>query len=267
MTQEKGERDYYARTYDAWVEDWPGEIDFYRDLAAQVKAEAGAVLEVACGTGRVAIHLLRDGVRLVGFDLSPSMLEVAQHKSAGLPNARWVEADMRSFELGEIFELVIVPGHAFHNLTTAQDQIDCLACIKRHLAPSGRLVLHLDHQNMGWLGDLCRDRGGEFEAAEEYWHPVTGNWVRTRRAWWYEPSTQTAISQTRWEEIDLGGRTVDRRESERHRMHCFFRFEVEHLLARTGFVVEALYGDFLGNELQDDSPEMVWVVSNQSACC
>jgi len=260
MSQDKPERDYYAQTYDAAVEDWPGEIEFYRKLAAQAKG--GAVLEVACGTGRVALQLLRDDVPLVGIDLSPEMLDVARTKSAAFPNARWVEADMRAFDLGETFELVIIPGHAFHNLTTPQDQIACLSCIKRHLAPAGIFVLHLDHQDVKWLGDLRRDRGGVFEAAEEYWHPLTGNWVRTRRAWWYEPSTQTAISQTKWEEIDLGGQTVDRRTMGPYRLHCFFRFEVEHLLARTGFAVEALYGDFLRGELSDDSSEMVWLAKH-----
>jgi SAM-dependent methyltransferase len=265
MSQDKGERNYYAQTYDASVPDWPGEIDFYRDLAAQAKSKGGAVLEVACGTGRVAMHLLRDGVRLVGLDLSPDMLDVVRQKSAAFPNARWVEADMRSFDLGETFELVIIPGHAFHNLTTAQDQMASLECIKRHLTLSGRLVLHLDHQHMGWLGDLCGAKGGVFEAAEQFEHPQTGRQVRTLRAWSYERSTQTAIAQTKWEELGPDGQVVDRRDTGPYRLHCYFRFEVQHLLARTGFAVEALYGDFWGNELRDDSSEMVWVASNQPA--
>ena len=51
----------------------------------------------------------------------------------------------------------------------------------------------------------------------------------------------------------------ERRESVTKRLHCVFRFEMEHLLARTGFELEALYGDFSQQELQDTSPEMIWV--------
>jgi hypothetical protein len=120
-------------------------------------------------------------------------------------------------------------------------------------------VLHLDHQDVGWLADLMRGTGGVFEPGEEFQHPQTGQRVVASRAWWYEPSTQTAIAQTVWEEFDADGRVVGRRQSEPRRLHCMFRFEVEHLLARTGFKVEAVYGDFFKQTLRDDSSEMIWV--------
>jgi len=60
-------REFYAETYDTVVPDWPGEIDFYRELAAETDSEGQAVLEVACGTGRVAIRLAQDGMG-ISFD-------------------------------------------------------------------------------------------------------------------------------------------------------------------------------------------------------
>ncbi len=152
-------REFYAQTYDASVSDWPGEIDFYQELAAEANADGQSVLEVACGTGRVAMRLARDGVEVVGLDLSSAMLDVAREKSAGMSNMRWVQGDMRSLELGEAFGLVIIPGQAFHNMLTVADQIACLKSIRRHLVPGGVLVVHLDHQDVSWLGDLRRDKG------------------------------------------------------------------------------------------------------------
>ena len=149
-------REFYAQTYDVSVSDWSGEIDFYRELAAEANSNGRAVLEVACGTGRVAMRLARDGVEVVGLDYSSTMLDVAREKSAGMSNIRWVQGDMRSFELGEAFGLVIIPGQAFHNMLTVADQIACLKSIRRHLVPGGVLVVHLDHQNVSWLGDLRR---------------------------------------------------------------------------------------------------------------
>jgi len=258
-------REFYAQTYDASVPDWPGEIDFYREMVAELKPGGGAVLEIACGTGRVAIRLARDGVEVVGLDLSPPMLDVAREKSAGMSNIRWVQGDMRSFELGEAFGLVIIPGHAFQNILTPEDQVACLACIKRHLNPGGTLVVHLDHQNVSWLGDLIRDKGGVYETAEQVSHPQTGRQIRTLRAWSYEPSTQTAIVQTVWEAIDADGEVADRWDSGPIRLHCVFRFEMAHLLALTGFEVEAVYGDFFHGALTDESQDMVWVAKNGPA--
>jgi len=51
-------------TYDESVPDWPGEIDFYRELAAKLKSIGGNVLEVACGTAHMAIHLAQECVGL-----------------------------------------------------------------------------------------------------------------------------------------------------------------------------------------------------------
>lgn len=157
MSQSSDERNakFYAQTYDASVPDWPGEIDFYQEMAVEAKRSGGAVLEIACGTGRVAIRLAREGVNVVGLDLSPQMLAVAREKSVRLENMRWVQGDMRSFEMGETFGLAIIPGHAFQNLNTPHDQVACLECIGRHLRPGGFLVVHLDHQDLSWLA-ACR---------------------------------------------------------------------------------------------------------------
>jgi ubiquinone/menaquinone biosynthesis C-methylase UbiE len=255
-------REFYAETFDAVVPDWPGEIDFYRELAAKTGSKGQAVLEMACGTGRVATRLAQDGIDVVGLDLSPAMLSVAREKSVGTSNVRWVLGDMRSFELDEIFGLALIPGHSFQNILTARDQVATLESIKRHLVPGGTLVVHLDHLSVSWLGELTGDQAGVFEKAGSFSHPKTGQQIRTSQAWSYEPATQTAISQKVWEAIDANGEIVDRWESGPLRFHCVFRFEMEHLLERTGFVIRSVYGDFFRRNLQNDSSEMVWVVQN-----
>jgi SAM-dependent methyltransferase len=172
------------------------ESDFYKEYASEATSGGLPVLELTCGTGRVALKLARAGHEVVGPDRAPAMPEAAHLKSDGLKNARWIEDDMRSFNLGQVFGFIIIPGHSFQNLLTAADQITCLRSIKRHLAPAGRLVMHLDHQDVDWLGALMGAAGGVFEPAEEFAHPKTGGQVKTSRAWWYERSAQTAIVQT-----------------------------------------------------------------------
>lgn len=249
----------YAETHDAAVPDWPGEIAFYLQAASWAASRGEAVLELACGTGRVALRLARAGADVVGLDVSSDMLAVARQKTEPSDRVSWVEADMRDFDLERTFGLVLVAGRAFHNLLTPADQVACLACVRSHLAPGGLLVLHLDHQDVGWLGDLTRARDGVLDEQETFQRPKTGRLVRALRAWTYERSTQTATCRTRWEELDENGDVMEARESDPVSLHCIFRFEVEHLLARVGLDARAVYGDFASRPLDDDSPEMIWV--------
>ncbi len=251
--------EFYAQTYDASVPDWPGEIDLYRELATEAKCKGQALLELACGTGRVAIRLAQDGIETVGLDLSPKMLEVARGKSKDIPNLRWVEANMCSFDLGRTFGLILIPGHAFQNLNTPEEQFACMQSIHRHLDGDGRLVVHLDHQDFSWLGDLVKDKDHVFEEAEKFKDARTGLQIHTRRAWAYEPATQSALCTTTWEAINDNGQVVERWETEPIRLHCVFRFEMEHLLGRAGFSVDEVYGDFFRHPLEDHSPNMIWV--------
>jgi SAM-dependent methyltransferase len=254
--------EFYAQTYDESVPDWPGEMDFYGGLAAGVRAKGRGLLEVACGTGRVALRLAQDGTHTVGLDLSAKMLAVAREKSQGIPNIRLVQADMCDFDLGETFGLVIIPGHSFMNLNTPQEQVDCMQCIYRHLVPGGRLVVHLDHQsieNFTWLGSIVGEKGGVFEPDGQFLHAKTGRQIRAFQAWAYEPATQTAISTRAWEALGDDGQVIERWQKVSDRIHCIYPFEMQHLLARAGFCVENVYGDFYGNPLEDKSQSMVWV--------
>jgi ubiquinone/menaquinone biosynthesis C-methylase UbiE len=248
-----------AELYDVSVPDWDGEIDFYREFARHAKARGQSVLEVACGTGRVTLRLAQDGVNIVGADIDEEMLQVARQKSEGVPNVGWERGDMRSLDLGQRFGLIIVPGHSFQFMCTPQDQVQALETFKRHLTPDGTLIIHLDHQSVDWLGDLLRDLGGQFEPSGDVKHPRTGHTIRKALAWTYERSTQTATVFVRWEELDPSGSVLHTWEREPMALHCVFRFEMEHLLARAGFDSRTVYGDFLKNPLDESSSEMIWV--------
>jgi hypothetical protein len=166
---------------------------------------------------------------------------------------------MQDFELNEKFDLVLIPGHSFQFMLTASDQVACLDCIKRHINPGGRLVIHVNHDDIGWLGELAQGKGTGFNLAGEYPQCSNGGSIRQWNSWNYEPGTQTASAVTAWEFVGKDGVVQERKESIKKHLHCVFRFEMEHLLARTDFKMEALYGDFFRQEFQDDSPDMIWV--------
>jgi ubiquinone/menaquinone biosynthesis C-methylase UbiE len=249
-----------AELYDLTVPDWDGELDFYRDLSHNAGQRGLPVLEVASGTGRVAIRLAEQGIHVTGIDLSPEMLAIAMGKST---RVRWIQADMRSFDLGESFGLIIVPAHSFQFMLTPDDQVQALETFHRHLEPDGVLVIHLDHQSVDWLGDLLGELAGKFEGAGEVIHPRSGRLIRRAYAWTYEPSTQTATIVSRWEQVGEDGSILQTWTRQPMLLHCVFRFEMEHLAARTGFEVQALYGDFFKGELTDQSTEMIWVLQKR----
>lgn len=255
-------QELYAQLYNVAVPDWPGEIEFYRELVRTTKPASGNVLEIACGTGRVTLQLAKTEVEITGLDLSPELLNIAREKGAGIQNVYWELGDMREFDLGQKFGLVIIPGHSFQFMLTPDDQVLCLSCIRRHLGPGGVLVVHLDHQDVNWLGSLPRQATGIYSEWRELKHPLTGHTIRTANEWTFAPSTQTAIVTTVWEEIGMDGTLTQRWQREPMPLHCLFRFEMEHLLKRTGYAIEAVYGDFFKNELTDDSEQMIWIARN-----
>lgn len=252
-----------ALFYDQNVQDWPGELDFYLDFARPVLANRGKILEIACGTGRVTIPLAQAGAQITGLELSPGMLTVARQKSLGLEQVRWVEASMRAFDLGETFDLILIPGHSFQFMLTPEAQLECLETLKRHLAPHGTLIIHLDHQDFAWLAEVGGSQAGVFQPGSVVTDPVTGKRYRSFASWSYEPVTQTATANKYYEKLGPGGQVLSRLERGPLQLHCLFRTEMEHLLARAGFTVQALYGDFARQPLHKSSSEMLWVVTEK----
>ena len=225
-----------------------------------VAPDEGATLELACGTGRVLLPLARAGHEMVGLDLSAQMLARCRAALAAEPaevrgRVRLVQADMTSFALERRFTLITSPFRGFQHVTSVERQLACLARCYAHLEPGGRLVLDLFNPDPA----LLYEHGGSDgeETAETV--PWTGG--RTIR-WWghvveYRRAHQVNQCEMTYEIAEHDGAT--RRVVERFPMRYLFRHELEHLLARSGFVKEALYGDYDRSPYGDDSPEMIAV--------
>src|SRR6185503_10941179 len=91
-----------------------GDVEFY---LAQARKMGGPVLDLACGTGRVAFPLAQAGFDVTGVDRAPAMLEVARTKlrASPLKNLRFVRGNMARFSLGRRFRLTIVAYRAFQH--------------------------------------------------------------------------------------------------------------------------------------------------------
>ena len=107
-----------GRHYDRLFPDYGGDLPFLLAQAQRVRRD-DTVLELACGTGRVAIPLAKAGLRVTGIDLSRGMLDEARRKAvAEGVSATWIEADMRAFDLGATFSTIILVANGLCHLLT-----------------------------------------------------------------------------------------------------------------------------------------------------
>jgi ubiquinone/menaquinone biosynthesis C-methylase UbiE len=135
----------WAKVYDLIYGKYKDDIDFYRKEARKAK---GKVLEIACGTGRIYLGILKDGVDAYGIDISGNMLKVLERKAkdSGLkPKVK--KADMRTFKFDTKFSLIIIPFRSFLLNLTIEDQLKTLKNIRKHLKPNGRLILNFFFPN------------------------------------------------------------------------------------------------------------------------
>ena len=140
--------DPWAATAPFYELDFEGvddDIALYREIATR---QGGPVLELGCGTGRVALPLAGAGLTVVGVDFSAGMLVEARAQSIGYAGGTlpvtWVEADMRTVRLRRKFGAVLVPFGGLQHMTTARDVAAVLATVARHLAPEGVAIVDIE---------------------------------------------------------------------------------------------------------------------------
>ena len=140
-----------ARFYDLDLEDDPGDLDLYLALADRID---GPVLELAAGSGRVAVPLAAAGHRVVAVDLDPAMLARARDRARdeGVPDDRLelVEADLLELRHRDSggFGLAFIALNSIMLLATRDAQQRALGVLADHLAPGGIAVVDV------WLPDI-----------------------------------------------------------------------------------------------------------------
>ena len=112
---------------------YDADLPLWRELARSV---AGDVLDVGCGSGRVALDLARRGHAVTGLDRDPALLEALASRADDLPVAV-VEADARDFHLGREFGLVLIAMQTIQLMGGADGRGGLLRCAREHLVPGG----------------------------------------------------------------------------------------------------------------------------------
>jgi hypothetical protein len=169
-----------AARYDADTADMPVEpvVDFLLPLAE------GGALELAIGTGRIAVPLAESGVRVAGIDLSPDMVAELQRKTDAIPVAI---GDYATTRVEASFSLVYIVFNSISNQTAQEGQVATFANAATHLEPGGCFVVEVGTKNRQRLEvfDLSDTHVGidEYDAdtqrlVSHHFTLVDGNWRR-----------------------------------------------------------------------------------------
>jgi SAM-dependent methyltransferase len=226
--------DRWVADYDFWAREMTEDVAWYVELAQQSE---GPLVELAVGTGRVAIPVAREtSRRVIGIDRSAAMLAEARKRAedAGV-DLDLRRGDMRELELEEPAGLVYCPFRSLMHLPTWHDKRRVFEAVAASLRPGGRFA---------WNVFVF----SPFMAARNH-------------------DVHTTLAGDRWEMVHHapGDNRVDlsrgRGDEELGTVQLWWatKSEWEGLIDVAGLEVEALYGGFAREPFTDDSMEFVWV--------
>jgi SAM-dependent methyltransferase len=180
-----------ARLYDLDLVDDPGDLDLYLALADRAD---GAVLELAAGSGRLAVPLAAAGHRVTAVDIDPAMLERAQRRAdaARVPATRFetVEADLLGLRLPDAgrYRLAFIGLNSIMLMADRERQREAVRTLAAHLAPGGLAAVD------AWLPDA--------EDLARFDGRITLEWPRP------DPETGAVVTKTGSAEYDPATATV-----------------------------------------------------------
>jgi ubiquinone/menaquinone biosynthesis C-methylase UbiE len=225
--------DRIAGFYDPWSRSVTEDVGFYVD---QALASGGPVVELAVGTGRIAVPIAQAGIDVIGIDSSPAMLAVARVAAAAAGVSERLDlrvGDLREPQVSERVPLVICPFRSLLHMKTEGEKQRALLAAHGLLEPGGALVFDV------------------FAPSREDIQETHDRWLEREpgifeRAVWDEGSRTLLLSVRSGE------------DEATFELHWLSAPEWQRLLDRAGFDVEALYGWF-DSRSYDGDEDMVFV--------
>jgi SAM-dependent methyltransferase len=212
--------DSIARLYDPWSRSVVEDVPFYLEEAR--RAGGGPVVELGVGTGRIAIPIAADGIRVIGVDSSPEMLAVCRERAELAGVEALVDprlGDLRDPPVEECVGLVTCPFRSLLHLRGDGERLRALRAARTLLVPGGRFIFDV------------------FEPSRDDIQETHGRWLEREpgifeRADW-DARARTLTLSVRGE---LGSGTMI--------LGWISPREWRQLLRRAGFQVDACFGWF-----------------------
>ncbi len=224
----------FARYYDFIYEnlvDYDAGVQYLEAVFRRgLRKRPQTILDLGCGTGSHAVRSARRGYDVVGLDTSRWQLAAARRKAreAGF-QIRFVQGDMRSFEFGRAFDAVLCLFGGFGYLLKTRGVLECLRCVRRHLAPDGMFTFEF------WQSSGVRP------PPDRSWLHRAGRGIEL-----FRPSEARYDRRTRRLPIDFRffvfkGRKLIDRFHEIHTVRTYTVAEMRRLLRHRGLTMQAAF--------------------------
>ena len=113
---------------------------FVLGTLSEYGVKSGRILELACGTGILAVHLARSGHTVFGTDLSPEMIAIASRKGRRVSGVDFAVADMRNLDLAPGFDAALCLFDSLNYLTNLEDMAEALQSVSSILNRGGVFI-------------------------------------------------------------------------------------------------------------------------------
>jgi len=236
------------QTYDLQDE---GYYDDYPLTEQWARSLGGPLLDLACGTGRMALRMAELGYQVTGVDITPEMIGWARQKAAkqGV-SIEWVVADARTFHLQKQFSFIYILENVFQFFLTRADQEALLARVREHLLPEGCFLFETRNPTPRNLLEGRRPEPQKFTL------PDGGHLVITEQHY-YDPMTQ--IQHYTYHHTFLQPEGKPGEKTVRTALRYVYPQEMEALLFYNGFQIRACYGNWQQEPLTAASRSMIYV--------
>ena len=219
----------------------------------QAASSSRYVLELGCGTGRIAVPIAATGAtagrKVIGIDSNQSMLDQGRRKAraAGV-EIDYILGDIRSFDLErDDIDLAVLAFNTINVLITLDDALACLRCARRHLSPTGRIIIDTFLPAPTRL--LAEKLEIDYTLPDDEKITITAH--RT-----YDPA-----QQLRTLDLVIRSSAGGPLETDRSEVHVYYPAELVLLLIQAGFDVVATYGGYDQRRLDERSHRLIVVAS------
>ena len=225
-------------------------------LSLAEKYGRDGVLDIACGTGLLAVPLVKAGYDVTAFDLSTPMVEVTREKlrKENL-HADLLVANMTDFKIDRQFSLAIIARSGFMHLLTAKEQRQTFLNIKDHLTDGGVLTFNHFQPYPVLQAKQMQSSSDDYSFRAEYKNNE-GKKERIYEAHTYDYISQVMRGNWRFETLDNDGNISDTRIRPQAMRHTY-RQEMEYLLELCGYEVINVYNSYCRDAAKNN---FIWVV-------
>ncbi len=220
------------------------DIDFYLALAGD---SAKTILDVGCGTGRLACEFAAKGHRVTGADPATAMLDISRHRPGG-NKVHWINSSAAQLSVDTRFDLIIMTGHVFQVFLEDDEILVVLHNLRLHLAPDGCLAFETRNPAVREWDTWTPDKTQETLDAPGIGKVVVHNNISAEDSQLVTYETHFCFAE---DDIVVTSDTI--------------RFlpidELAGFLANAGFTNIEWYGNWDKSALEPSSPEIIIIAS------